>query len=123
MTELMKAGLSLLFPLYLLILVVVLIIFSRFSLRLSNRIADASVQVLVTIVHLSFGQLLGAIINTFTPAKVFTSEQTYHVWYSDGSVEYGSKVHITLMIITSLVVFPLLSSYVLLLLFSKPLRH
>ena len=89
MTELWKAGLSLLFPLYLLTIVVVLIILSRYSLRLSNRIAHSSVQVLVTVVHLSFGRLLGSIINVFTPAKVFTSEQIYHVWYWDGSVEYG----------------------------------
>ena len=119
MTDLLKAGLNLLFPLYLLTIVVVLIIFGRISLRLSNRLADSSVQVLVTVVHLSFGRLLGAIINTFTPAKVFTSEQTYHVWYWDGFVEYGSKGHIALMIITSLVVLPLLLPYVLLLLFSK----
>ena len=123
MNELWKAGLSLLFPLYLLIIVVVLIIFSRYSLRLSNKIADSSVQVLITVVHLSFGKLLGSIIDVFTPAKVFTSEQTYHVWYWDGSVEYGSKRHITLMIITSLVVFPLLLPYILLLLFVKSLRH
>ena len=123
MTELWKAGLSLLFPLYLLTIVVVLIILSHFSVRLSNKIAHSSVQVLVTVVHLSFGRLLGAIINTFTPAKVYTSEQIYHVWYWDGTVEYGSKGHITLMIITSLVVFPLLLPYILLLLFAKPLRH
>ena len=123
MTELWKAGLSLLFPLYLLTIVVVLIILSRYSLRLSNKIADSSVQVLITVVHLSFGKLLGSIINVFTPAKVFTSEQTYDVWYWDGSVKYGSKGHITLMIITSLVVFPLLLPYVLLLIFTKPLRH
>ena len=123
MTELWKAGLGLLFPLYLLTIVVVLIILSHYSLRLSNKIAHSSVQVLVTVVHLSFGKLLGAIINVFTPAKIFTSEQTYHVWYRDGSVEYGSKRHITLMVITSLVVFPLLLPYVLLLLFAKPLRH
>ena len=116
MTELWKAGLNLLFPLCLLT-IVVLIIVSRFSLRLSNRIVDSSVQVLVTVVHLSFGRLLGAIINIFTPAKVFTSEQTYHVWYWDGSVEYGSKGHITLMIITSLVVCSFLLPYVLLLLY------
>ena len=122
MTELWKAGLSLLFPLYLLTIVVVLIILSRYFLWLSNKIADSSVQVLVTVVHLSFGRLLGSIINVFTPAKVFTSEQTYHVWYWDGSVEYGSKGHVTLMIITSLVVFPLLLPYALLL-FTKPLRH
>ena len=79
MTELWKAGLSLLFPLYLLTIVVVLIILSRYFLWLSNKIADSSVQVLVTVVHLSFGRLLGSIINVFTPAKVFTSKQTYHV--------------------------------------------
>ena len=123
MTELWKTGLSLLFPLYLLMIVVVLIILSRYSLRLSNKIADSSVQVLVTIVHLSFGRLLGSIINVFTTAKVFTSEQTYHVWYWDGSVEYGSKGHIFLMAVTSLAVFPLLLPYVLLLLFAKYLRH
>ena len=87
---------------------------SCFSLRLSNRIADSSVQVLVTVVHLSFGRLLSAIINTFTPAKVFTSEQIHHVWYWDGFVQYVSKGHITLMIITSLVVLPFLLPYVLL---------
>ena len=123
MTELWKAGLNLLFPLYLLTIVVVLIILSRYSLRLSNKIAHSSVQVLVTVVHISFGRLLGAIINAFTPVKIFTSEQTYHIWYWDGSVEYGSKGHITLMLMTSLVVFSLLLPYVLLLLFAKPLRY
>ena len=123
MTELWKAGLSLLFPLYLLTIIVVLIILSRFSLRLSNRLTHSSVQVLVTVVHLSFGKLLGAIINAFTPVKVFTSDQIYHVWYWDGSVEYGSKGHIILIVITSLIVFLLLLPYVLLLLFAKPLRH
>ena len=123
MNELWKAGLGLLFPLYLLTIVVVLVILSRFSLRLSNKIADSSVQVLITVVHFSFGRLLGSIIDVFTPAKLFTSEQIYHVWYWDGSVEYGSKAHVILMIITSLVVFLLLLPYVLLLLFVKPLRH
>ena len=125
MTELWKAGLSLLFPLYLLTIVVLIIILSRFSLRLSNRIAHSSVRVLVTVVHLSFARLLGAVINAFTPAKVFSSNQSYayHVWYWDGSVEYGSEGHIALMVATSLVVFLLLSLYILLLFFAKPLRY
>ena len=123
MTELWKAGLSLLFPLYLLTIVVVLIILSHFSLKLSNKIAHSSVQILVTVVHLSFGRLLGSIIYVFTFAKVFTSRQIYHVWYWDGSVEYDSKGYIILMIITSSIVFLLLIPYVLLLLFAKLLRH
>ena len=54
MNELWKAGFSLLFPLYFLTIVVVIIILSQFSLRLSNKIANFSVQVLVIVVHLSF---------------------------------------------------------------------
>ena len=69
MTELWKAGLSLLFPLYLLTIVIVLIILSHFFLSLSNKIADSSVQVLVTVVNLSYGRLLSAIIYAFTFLK------------------------------------------------------
>ena len=62
MTELWKAGLSLVFPVYLLTIVVILIILSRYSTWLSNRISHSSVQVLVTVVHLSFSNLLLTII-------------------------------------------------------------
>ena len=124
MTELWKAGLSLLFPLYLLTIVVVLIILSRFSLRLSNQIAHSSVQVLITVVHLSFSKLLLAIIDVFTSARIYYNSNTsYNVWYWDGSVEYGVGSHLILMIITLLVVIPLLLPYVFLLLFARPIRH
>ena len=124
MTELWKACLSLLFPLYLLTIVVVLIILSRFSLRLSNQIAHSSVQVLVTVVHLSFSKLLLAIIDVFTSARIYYNSNTsYNIWYWDGSVEYGVGSHLILMIITLLVVIPLLLPYVLILIFSRSIRR
>ena len=123
MTELWKAGLSLVFPLYLLAIVAVVILLSHSSVRLSNKIADFSVQVLVTIVHLSFTKLLLAVINVFTPAKIYTANTTYNVWYWDGSVAYGVGSHRILMIITLLVVIPLLLPYVLLLIFTRPIRR
>ena len=63
MTELWKTGLSLVFPIYLLTIVVILIILSGYSTWLSNRISHSSVQVLVTVVHLSFSKLLITIID------------------------------------------------------------
>ena len=122
MTELWKDGLSLVFPLYLLTTVIVLIIFCRFSLKLSNRIAHSSVQVLVTVVHLSFSSLLLRLINAMTYSDVYTSNEVHHVWYLDGNVKYGGHSHRTLMIVTLIVVPGLLLPYVLLLLFAKPLR-
>ena len=122
MTELWKDGLSLVFPLYLLIIVIVLIIFCHISLKLSNRIADSSVQVLVTVVHLSFSSLLLRLINAMTHSDVYTSNEVHRVWYLDGNVKYGGYSHRILMIVTLIVVLGLLLPYVLLLLFAKPLR-
>ena len=123
MTELWKTGLSLVFPLYLLTILCIIIFISRCSMKLSNKIADSSVQVLVTIVHLSFTKLLLIIIDVFTPAQVYTLNATFQVWYIDGSQQYGVGSHCILMIITLLVVIPLLLPYVLLLLFAKPIRR
>ena len=123
LTEVIKAGLCLLFPLYLLAIVVFLIILSRYSLKISNRIADSSVQVLVTVVHFSFSKLLLSVIDVLSSANIETESRTYSVWFFDGSVEYGKGSHLLLMIITLVIVTALLLPYMLILLFAKPLRR
>ena len=117
MTELWKTGLSLVFPIYLLIIVVVLIILSRYSTWISNRISHSSVQVLVTVVHMSFSKLLWTSVDVFTPNKVYvnTSVVPLKVWYNDGTVFYGSREHIILMTITLLVVGLVIIPYVIVL--------
>ena len=118
MNELWKAGLSLIFPLYLLTIVVVLIILSRFSLRLSNKIAHSSVQVLVTVVHLSFTKILLAFFDVFTPVQLYNSvmNKSITVWFNDGSVKYGEGKHLVLMIVTSVIVGIFLIPYMLIIL-------
>ena len=118
MSELRKAGFSLLFPLYLLTIVAVLIILSRFSLRISNRIAHSSVQVLVTVVHLSFTKLLLTIGDIFTSVELYSSTRkgVTKVWFNDGSVTYGEGEHLVLMIVTSVIVGIFLIPYMLIIL-------
>ena len=118
MNELWKAGLTLLFPIYLLTIVVVIIILSRFSLRLSNKIANFSVQVLVTIVHLSFTKLLLALSDVFTPVQLYNSamNKSINVWFNDGNVIYGEGKHFVLMIVTSVIVGIFLIPYMLIIL-------
>ena len=118
MTEFWKAGLSLVFPLYLLTIVVVLIILSRFSLRLSNKMVDSSVQVLVTVVHLSFSKLLLALFDAFIPVKLYNSSmnKSKNIWFYDGSVTYGDTSHKKLMIVTSMVVGIFIIPYMLIIL-------
>ena len=123
LTEVIKAGLCLLFPLYLLAIVIFLIILSRYSLNISNRLADSSVQVLVTVVHFSFSKLLLSVIDVLSSTNIETESRTYSVWFFDGSVEYSKGSHLLLMIITLVIVTALLLPYILILLFAKPLRR
>ena len=125
MTELWKVGLSLLFPLYLLIIVVVLIILSHFSLKLSNKIAHSSIQVLVTVVHLSFTKLLLALSDVFTPDNLYNStmNKPINVWYNDGNIKYGEGDHFVLMIITSVIVGIFLIPYMLIILTGRLLMN
>ena len=123
MTELWKTGLHLVFPIYLLIIVVVVSVLSRYSTWLSNRISHSSVQVLVTVVHLSFSKLLIAIIEVFTPARIYTDNGYIDVCGLDGTVRYFSPQHRNLVIYVSLTVFPLIVPYFVLLLLAKPLRR
>ena len=123
MTELWKSGLGLLFPVYLLSIVIGLIIISRYSVRLSNRIANSSIQVLVTVVHLSFSTLLTSSFDVFTPVYIYTntSDAPLVVWQNDGTVEYGKGGHLILMIVTGLVVGTILTTYLTVLLAGRPL--
>ena len=88
--------------------------FSHYFLRFYNRIAHSSVQVLVTVVHLSFTSMFTAISNTVTPINIYindTSNPILKVWYKDGTVEYGKGGHLILMILIVVVIGPILLSY------------
>ena len=121
MTALWKYGLSGLFPFYLLFIVVVLIFASRHSSWLSNKIFHSSVQVLVTIVHISFNNLLLLMTSTFSYTKIYTTdEKPILVWSIDGSVKFLSDPgHIGLTVLHLVTILPLILSYLIFLLLGK----
>ena len=108
MTELWKTGLSLVFPFYLLTITLVLIVLGRYSSRLSNRIAHSSVQVFVTIQHLSVSRLLIVVIDVFTPAALYKDglNASELVWYRSGAISFSYNEHslLVLMFLTTIVV-------------------
>ena len=124
MTEIMKSFFCALYPLYLISILLFLIVLSRFSVQLSNRISGSSIQVLVTVVHLSFSTLFLSIMDVFASINVYTNtNETQIVWFRDATKEYGKGSHLILMIITSLVVGPILGIYMTVLLAGRPLMR
>ena len=121
MTELWKAGLNLFLPVYLIFIIGFLIILSRFSTTVSNKLAHSSVQVLITVVHLSFTKLLQAFIEAFGASLYYEDgvKEPQRVWYNSGAIEYASMEHKCLMIVTSGVVGLILIPYLVLIAFGK----
>ena len=119
MDQLWKTGLSLLFPVYLLMIVLLLIVLSRHSTWLSNKTSSQSVQVLITLVHLSFSKLLLTLIDVFTPVTVYIASDHFRSWYWDGSIEYMGSSHLPLVVVTAIIVAVLLLPYMLLLALTK----
>ncbi len=79
---------------YLWVIVICVIIFARFSPRLSHLLMRSSVQVLVTLIHLSFAKVLYVVIDTFTYTQMKTEEKSYAVWFYNGTIQYGTGKHI-----------------------------
>ena len=100
MTALYKTALHFVFPVYLWLIVVVLVLLSRFSTRIANLTSYSSVQVLATLFYMSFAKLLLTVIDIFTPVSIQTPQGDYTVWYIDGNVKYWKDTgHIILFIV------------------------
>ena len=101
MTMSIKTGLQFMFPIYLWLLVLIMSLISRFSNKFANLTVNYSVQVLSTLLYLSFSKLVLTIIDIFIPASVYTPSETLTVWYSDGNVSYWNDTgHLILLIIS-----------------------
>ena len=132
MTDLHKQFLQFLFPLYMCLIVIFIVFISRHSTRISNLTSHLSVQVLVTLIHLSFARLLSAVIETFSLMKLYTVHiNTHHdssgenqmvsstklsnVWLFSGDVKYGKDAqHLVLLIIAGTLTLLVLLPYLVL---------
>ena len=100
-----KAAILYFFPLYFWVIVVVIVLISRCSTRIANLIVGSSVQVLVTLMYISYSDLLSISLLVLTPAHIhFNSSNSSGkllVWFRDGSVLYGrNPFHIILLCIS-----------------------
>ena len=104
MTTTVKTALQFLFPAYLCILVVGIWLISKFSVKFASLTMDSSVQVLATLMYLSFSKLVLTVINILVPAYVYTPNDTITVWYADGNASYWSDIgHIALLMVALLI--------------------
>ena len=104
-----KTWLQLAFPTYIITLVLLLIIVSRYSSRFSKLIAKRNpVAALATLILLSYGKLFHVVLmaQPFTFASLsYPNGSRELVWLPDGTVKYITGKHIVLFVAALLILF------------------
>ena len=113
MTMSIKMGLHYAYSFYLWLIVAVVLLVTRCSSRATKFLVKSSVQVLMTLIHLSFSRMLITDIEVFSSSTIITEHREYLVWLADGNVEVGKTIgHIVLLgfatLVAALVIFPYL---------------
>ena len=94
-----KTWLQFIFPLYIWVLVIVIIVSSYYSTTAAKLSGRNAVQVLATLFLLSYAKLLRVIITVFQPTELVYSDKTVRkAWFYDGNVDYLKGKHIPLFI-------------------------
>ena len=99
LNALIKTALQFIFPVYLWLIVLMLVIISKRSSYVANLTVHSSIQVLATLFYLSFAKLLLTVIDIFIPVNVQTPHREFTVWYVDGNILYfRNSGHVALFI-------------------------
>ena len=95
-----KTWLQFVFPLYIWLLVIAIIVGCRYSGRLSRLCGRNAVPVLATLILMSYTKLSRTVTNALMMNTLQCGEYKWNVWNVDGNIEYLSGKHIPLFIVS-----------------------
>ena len=109
-----RTWLQFVFPIYILLLAIFIIVVSHFSTKFSAIIGHNPISVLATLLLLSYAKLLRTMITAFSATILeYPDNTTQFVWLFDGSVRYLVGKHIPLFLVSLLFLFFLFFPYTL----------
>ena len=109
---------------YFWIIVGMIVLVSKLSSRVANFAVGSSVQVLATLMYLSFSSVISNAIRILTPSYIYIENTTAPelVWYWDGTIDYGHNTyHILLLIVSCLALVGFILPYLVMALFGTVL--
>ena len=122
MNEAAKVGFQFVFPLYLLLICLFIIIISRVSSKVQKLTSCSAVHVLATLLYLSYSKLLRTVIDILSYATVHSEVRKHIIWLFDGTLNYTSGVHILLFIAAVIVAICYIMPYTVILVLVQTLQ-
>ena len=119
----MKVWFQFAFPLYIWLIVLLIVIISRYSSTLAKLTGKRIVSVLATLFLLSYAKLLRTVILILSSAQIESSDGTVEkVWFYNGEVKYFHDGHIPLVTVAVLLLVLVSTPYTLILVFIQCLQ-
>ena len=103
LNALIETALQFIFPVYLWLIVLILVIISKRSSYVASLTIHSSIQVMATLFYLSFAKLLLTAIDIFIPVNVQTPHGEFTVWYVDGNIPYLRNIGHVALFVTALI--------------------
>lgn len=99
------------FPIYIWLLIIAIVIISRYSTRISKFTGHNTISVLATLLLLSHTKLLLAVLSalSYTRLHLEGGDVSYPLWSSDPNIRYAAGKHIGLFLMS----FVMISAYII----------
>ena len=100
MNDVVKVGLQYVFPAYLLLICIVIILLSRWMSTMQRLTAKCGIHVLSTIFYLIYSKILRTAIDTFSFATLFSDQlDPVTLWLFDGNIHFFEGFHLFLFLL------------------------
>ena len=112
------------FPLYIWLLILVIVLASRYSSRISRITPSNTVSVLATLLLLSYAKLLKTSIEVVSPVQLtlLNGSMTSKQWKSDANILYLRKLHLPLFLMSLVITISYVIPFTLLILLGPLLQ-
>ena len=117
-----KTWLQFLFPIFIFVLIGSIIIFGKFSSKVSQIFKTNAVPVLATLLLFSYSKLLRTVIAIFSSTTLTLENSTLLVWLYDSNIVFLKGKHIPLLVAAFMVSAVFLIPFTVLLLFATCLQ-
>ena len=121
MTSLDKAWLHFVFPVYIWIIIIILIVLARYFSKVAKLLGNNAVPVLATLLLLAYSKIFRAAVNAFNSTVVRCGRDSVVAWYIDPNIYYYDPAHISLVIVGGIFFILLALPFTMILLFNYPI--
>ena len=113
LTPVIKVWLQIVFPIYIGVIIIIIIIVSHFSEKVAKLMGNNTVPVLLTLLLLSYMKIIRWLVQALSNSKITSDDSSYSVWRVDGNINYSTGQHLPLFIAALVVAVVLVLPYTL----------